>query len=134
MVIEIIFVLLGLLVVWLGVTGHIFFDRHKLSWLILSVALILWGVRGIYKKPGSRPPRPEDYTRAVSLTLLGIVLLAISRVPFSWVGPLLACAGLLLAARGFVDLVLLLRPDTAKRKAAREVERGLHETKRNENV
>ena len=45
MFIEIIFVLLGLLVVWLGLTGHIFFDRHKLSWLILSLALILWGLR-----------------------------------------------------------------------------------------
>jgi hypothetical protein len=109
MVIEIIFVLLGLLVVWLGLTNHIFFDRHKLSWLILSVALILWGVRGVYSKPGGQPPLPEDYTRAVSLTLLGVVLLAISRVPFSWVGPLLAFAGLLLAGRGITGTVILLR-------------------------
>ena len=109
LVIEIIFVLLGLLVVWLGLTGHIFFDRHKLPWLVLSVALILSGIRGIYRKPGSKPP-PEDYIRAVSLTVLGIVLLAISRVPFTWVGMLLACAGLLLAVRGIVGSVLLLRP------------------------
>ena len=115
LVIEIIFVLLGLLVVWLGLTGHIFFDRHKLPWLILSVALILWGVRGIYKKPGSKPPQPEDYTRAVSLTVLGIVLLAISRVPFAWVGPLLAFAGVVLAARGIAGSVLLLRPAGARR-------------------
>ena len=54
LVIEIIFVLLGLLVVWLGLTGHIFFDRHKLPWLVLSVALILWGIRGIYRKPGEQ--------------------------------------------------------------------------------
>jgi hypothetical protein len=108
--VEIIFVLLGLLVVWLGLTGHIFFDRHKLPWLILSVALILWGARGLYAKPRRKPLGLEDYTRAVSLTLLGIVLLAISRVPFTWVGPLLACAGLLLAARGIVGSVLLLRP------------------------
>jgi hypothetical protein len=62
LVVEIIFVLLGLLVIWLGLTGHIFFDRHRLSWLILSVALILWGVRGIYK-PAPKPPRLEDWTR-----------------------------------------------------------------------
>ena len=104
LVIEIIFVLLGLLVVWLGLTRHIFFDRHKLPWLMLSVALILWGIRGIYKKPGSKPPQPEDYIRAVSLTVLGIVLLAISRVPFAWVGPLLACAGVVLAARGIARI------------------------------
>src|ERR1700742_1953540 len=102
MVIEIIFVLLGLLVVWLGVTKHILFDRHSLMWLILSIALIFWGIRSIYRKPGKKPPRPEDYTRAVSLALLGIVLLAISRVPFDWVGPLLAAAGFLLAARGII--------------------------------
>jgi hypothetical protein len=113
--IEIIFVLLGLLVVWLGLTGHIFFDRHKLSWLILSVALILWGIRGIYSKPGRKPPEMQDYIRAVSLALLGIVLLAISRVPFSWVAPLLACAGLLLAARGILGSVLLLRPSNVRR-------------------
>src|ERR1700676_5131284 len=115
LVIEVIFVLLGLLVVWLGLTGHIFFDRHKLSWLILSVALILWGIRGIYSKPGRKPPEMQDYIRAVSLALLGIVLLAISRVPFSWVAPLLACAGLLLAARGILGSVLLLRPSTVRR-------------------
>jgi hypothetical protein len=119
LVIEIIFVLLGLLVVWLGLTGHIFFDRHKLPWLILSVALILWGLRGIYRKPGSRPPQPEDYTRAVSLTVLGIVLLAISRVPFAWVGPLLGCAGVVLAARGIAGTVLLLRPAGAQRHRSR---------------
>ena len=119
LVIEIIFVLLGLLVVWLGLTGHIFFDRHKLPWLILSVALILWGIRGIYRKPGSKPPRPEDYTRAVSLTVLGVVLLAISRVPFAWVGPLLACAGVVLAARGIAGTVLLLRPAGAQRQGSR---------------
>jgi hypothetical protein len=115
LVIEIIFVLLGLLVVWLGLTGHIFFDRHKLPWLVLSVALILWGIRGIYRKPGSKPLPPEDYTRAVSLTVLGIVLLAISRVPFAWVGPLLACSGVVLVARGIAGSVLLLRPAGVRR-------------------
>ena len=119
LVIEIIFVLLGLLVVWLGLTGHIFFDRHKSPWLILSVAVILWGVRGIYRKSGSKPPQPEDYTRAVSLTVLGMVLLAISRVPFAWVGPLLACAGVVLAARGVAGTVLLLRPAGAQRQGSR---------------
>jgi hypothetical protein len=109
MVIEIIFVLLGLLVVWLGVTKHILFNRHSLMWLVLSIALIFWGIRGIYTKPGRKPPRPEDYTRAVSLALLGIVLLAISRVPFDWVGPLLAAAGFLLAGRGIIGTVILLR-------------------------
>ncbi|MDP9146928.1 MAG: hypothetical protein M3N22_04670 [Acidobacteriota bacterium] len=107
LVVEIIFVLLGLLVIWLGLTGHIFFDRHNWTWLILSVALILWGLRGLYK-PG-KTVQPEDWARGISLMLLGMVLLAISRVPFSWVGQLLACAGLILASRGSFGAALLLR-------------------------
>jgi hypothetical protein len=118
--IEVIFILLGFLVVWLGLTNHIFFNRHNLPWLILSVALILWGLRGIYKKPGSKPPSLQEYIRSISLTLLGVVLLVISRVPFLWVGPLLACAGLLLAARGIAGTVLLLRPQHEAWKHPRE--------------
>jgi hypothetical protein len=115
LLIEIIFVLLGLLVVWLGLTGHIFFNRHKVSWLLLSVAIIVWGVRGIYRKPGSKPAALEDWVRALSLALLGLVLLAMTRVPFLWVGPMLACAGLLLTVRGIVGSVLLLRPANLRR-------------------
>jgi hypothetical protein len=109
LVIELIFVLLGLLLVWLGVTHRISVDRHSLLWLALSVALIFWGIRSIYRKPGRKPPQPEDYIRAVTLALLGIVLLAISRVPSDWVAPLLAAAGFLLAGRGIIGTVILLR-------------------------
>jgi hypothetical protein len=108
-VIEIIFVLLGGLVVWLGLTGQIFFDRRKLPWLILSVSLILWGLRALYK-PEQRSPRLEHWTRGLSLTLLGVVMLAISRVPFLWVGRLFAVAGLLLILRGLIASFLVLRP------------------------
>jgi len=44
------------------------------------------------------------------LTLLGVVMLAISRVPFPWVGELLAFAGGLLMLRGLIGAVLILRP------------------------
>ena len=46
--IEVIFVLLGVLVIWLALTGRILVERHRLSWLILSGALILWGLRALY--------------------------------------------------------------------------------------
>jgi hypothetical protein len=108
MFIEIIFVLLGGLVVWLGLSGHIFFDRRKLSWLILSIALVLWGLRALYK-PGQWWSRWEHWTRGLTLTLIGIVMLTISRVPFLWVGKLLAVAGLLLIIRGLIGSVLALR-------------------------
>jgi hypothetical protein len=107
--IEIIFVLLGALVVWLGLSGHILFDRRKPGWLLLSGAIIVWGVRALYK-PVRWWSRAEQWTRGLSLTLLGLVMLAISRVPFPWVGPLLAFAGVVLSLRGLVGAALIFRP------------------------
>ncbi len=107
--VEIIFVLLGGLVVWLGLSEHILFDRRKPGWLLLSAALIVWGLRALYK-PGQWWSRKERWTRGLSLTLLGGVMLAISRVPFPWVGGLLAFAGALLMLRGLIGAALILRP------------------------
>jgi hypothetical protein len=106
--IEFIFVLLGALVIWLGATQHIFFDRRRISWLLLSIALILWGGRALYR-PGKYWSPTENFTRGLSLLLLGAVMLAISRVTFSWVGPLLSVAGLLLLLRGLAGSVLVFR-------------------------
>ena len=107
--IEIIFILLGILVVWLGVTGHILFDRRKPGWLLLSVAIVFWGLRALYKPVQWWSPQ-EKWVRGVSLTLLGLALLAISRVPFPWVGPLLAMAGGLLILRGLLVTALIFQP------------------------
>jgi predicted membrane protein len=108
-IIEVLFVLLGGLVIWLGLSNQIFFDRRRPSWLILSVAIILWGLRALYR-PGVGPSPVERWTRGLSLVLLGAVMLAMSRVRFEWAGPLVATGGLILGARGLVSLVLLLRP------------------------
>ena len=108
--IEVIFIMLGGMVMWLGVTRHIFFDRRSVGWLLLSVALILWGARALYK-PGKYWSRWENWSRGVSLLLLGLVMLAISKAPFSWVGPLLAVGGLLLLLRGLAGSVLVFRPN-----------------------
>jgi hypothetical protein len=109
LIIEVIFVLLGGLVAWLGWTGHIFFDRRKTSWIVVSVVLILWGLRALYK-PNKWSTVWENWTRGLSLTLLGLVMLAISRVPFAWVGPLLAAGGVLLMLRGIIGAALVFRP------------------------
>jgi hypothetical protein len=108
LLIEFIFMLLGGLIVWLGLTGHIFFDRRRPGWLVLSVAIVLWGARALYR-PGKFWSRWEDWTRGISMLLLGIVLAAISRVPFGWVDRLLAVAGLLLLLRGLAGSVLVFR-------------------------
>jgi hypothetical protein len=109
LMIEIIFVLLGGLVVWLALTGRILVERNRPSWFILSVALMLWGLRALY---GAKQwwARWEHWTRGLSLILLGVVMLVISRVPFVWIGPLLAAAGVVLALRGIIGTALVLRP------------------------
>jgi hypothetical protein len=107
--IELIFVLLGALVAWLALRGRIFVDRHGKFWLILSIVLILWGLRVLYQ-PGQWWARGENWTRGLSLLLLGVLMLAIIRAPFAWVGPMLATGGAVLAVRGIVASALILRP------------------------
>lgn len=107
--IELIFLLLGALVVWLALSGRISVERHKPAWFLLSIVLILWGLRALYG-PNKWWARWENWTRGLSLTLLGVVMLIISRVPFLWIGPLLAAAGVLMALRGIIGAVLVFRP------------------------
>lgn len=110
-IIELIFVMLGGLLIWLGLRGPLsgrIVDRHSVSWLILSVALILWGLRALYK-PGQWWRRWENWTRGLSLVLLGVLMLVMIRVPFSWVEPLLMAAGAVLVIRGIVASTLLFR-------------------------
>jgi hypothetical protein len=109
LMIEIIFVLLGGLVVWLALSGRILVERNKPSWYILSVALILWGLRALYDSK-KWWVRWENWMRGLSLILLGALMLAISRVPFLWIGPLLTAGGVLLAVRGILGTALVFRP------------------------
>ena len=112
LMIEFIFVLLGALLVWLGLAGPAHgrtVDRHSIAWLILSVALILWGLRALYR-PGQWWLHWQNWTRGLSLALLGILMLVTSRVPFLWVGPMLAAGGGLLVLRGLLGAFLIFRP------------------------
>ncbi len=108
LMIEVIFVLLGFLIVWLAITHRISVERQKPSWLILSVALIIWGLRALYG-PGRWWARWENWTRGLSLTLLGVLMLAIYRVPFLWIGPLMGAAGVLMGVRGLIGAALVFR-------------------------
>jgi hypothetical protein len=107
-VIELIFVLLGGLVVWLGLTNQILPDPTKPTWMILAFALIAWGVYA-FARPARVWLRGERWTRGVSLILLGILMLGIARAPFAMIGKLLALAGVILVLRGLVGTVLILR-------------------------
>ncbi|HXC48021.1 MAG TPA: hypothetical protein VNU20_07000 [Candidatus Sulfotelmatobacter sp.] len=105
---EFVFLMLGALVIWLAANGRIYFDRHGVAWLVLSVALIAWGLLAL-AKPGEFWAKWQKWNRGGSLVLLGVVMLAISRVPFDWVVKLLAAAGVVLVARGILGSLLILR-------------------------
>ena len=108
---EFVFLLLGALLLWFAANQQIDFsrfDRRSTTWLILSVALIAWGLLAL-AKPGQFWAKWQKWNRGGSLVLLGVVMLALSRVPFGWVVKLLAVAGLILVVRGILGSLLILR-------------------------
>jgi hypothetical protein len=106
--VELIFLLLGLLVVWLGATGHINFDRRSIAWLVISVGVAAWGLMAL-GRPGPSSQRWQKWNRGGSMLVLGLLMLAISRVPFLWVGKLLAVCGVVLLLRGALGSLLILK-------------------------
>jgi len=108
---EFVFLLLGALLLWFAANQRIDFsrfDRHSTTWLILSVALIAWGLLAL-AKPSQFSAKWQKWNRGGSLVLLGVVMLSISRVPFAWVVKLFAAAGLILVVRGILGSLLILR-------------------------
>jgi hypothetical protein len=108
LVVELVFLLLGTLMVWLGVNGPYRFDPHGVFWLVLSVALLAWGLLAL-ARPGPWSARWQRWNRGLSLLLLGAIMLTAMRAPFLWVGKLLALAGLVLIVRGILGALLILR-------------------------
>ena len=109
LLVEVIFLLLGVLVVWLGARGQINFDRRSIGWLVISVGVAAWGLLAL-AKPGQQWERLQKWNRGWSMLVLGLVMLAITRVPFEWVGRLLAVCGVVLMVRGVLASVLILKP------------------------
>jgi hypothetical protein len=106
---EFVFLLLGALVVWLALVGRIYFDRRGIPWLIISVALIAWGLIALMK-PGDWLGPLQKWNRGASLILLGILMLAMIKVPFEWVSKLLAVTGIVLVLRGILGIFFISRP------------------------
>ena len=106
LLVEFVFLLLGALVIWLGLSGRIYFDRRSVPWLVISVGIALWGLMAL-AKPGWA--RGQKWNRGASLLLLGVIMLVITRVPWFWVGRLLAVAGLILLVRGALGCLLILK-------------------------
>jgi hypothetical protein len=111
---ELIFVLLGGLLGWVATTGRLYFDRRSVTWIAVSAAMILWGLRALYLpaqagRPGQWWARRQNLTRGLSLILVGVILLAIAHVPLGWVAPLLGAAAGVLVLRGIVSTILVFQ-------------------------
>jgi len=109
LVVELIFLLLGVLVFWLGMNGRIYFDRRSVPWVVTSAGIAAWGLLAL-GKPGPWSERWQKRNRGASLLLLGILMLAITRVPFRLVSELLTFSGLVLLLRGVFGSLLILKP------------------------
>jgi len=108
LMVEVIFLMLGVLVVWLGVTGHINFDRRSIYWLALAIGVTGWGVMAL-TRPQQWWMQWQKWNRGGSLLILGVLMLAMTRVSFLWVGKLLAVCGVVLALRGAIGSALILK-------------------------
>lgn len=108
---ELVFVLLGVLLVWVAVTGRYSFNRRAPGWIGLGAFLLYWGLRA-WSRRGRGAWRGEAAATAVrgaSLALVGAMMLGIVWVPFRWTAPLLGAAGVILMVRGLLSTVLFAR-------------------------
>jgi len=109
LMVEVVFLLLGTLVIWLELNGRISVERHGVAWLVISVVIVAWGLL-VLARPGDWKARWQKWNRGGSLLLLGIIMLVIMRAPFLWVGKLLAVAGVVMLIRGLLGSFLILKP------------------------
>ncbi len=103
---EVVFVLLGALLVFIALAQRFSPPRRSLAWISLGVFLIYWGL-WIWIRSVRAKPRWPSGVRAGSFVLVGAIVLGIAFLPFSFAPPLLAAAGGVLMLRGLVSAVTL---------------------------
>jgi hypothetical protein len=97
LLIELIFVLLGALLIWVAFNGHYLnVDPRSIGWLLLAGLLTVYGLVTIQWRGADRG---TAFVRGGSLIIVGL----------AWVTPLLIVAGVALAARGVIVGALVLR-------------------------
>jgi len=111
MMTEMIFVLLGGILAWVGLSSRFIFDPRKPAWLGLGAVLVYWGARAWMKTEVAALSAERTVARVggASLALVGLMMLGLGLVQFRRVGMVLAMAGGILVLRGLVSAVLSLR-------------------------
>lgn len=103
---EVVFILLGALVVWLGIHDSV--PYPSAAYFIVSLALIGWGVMA-FVRPVQRWNIWEKWNRGISLILIGLIMLAMTRVPVVWVPRLLIGVGAILVTRGLFACLMIFK-------------------------
>ena len=108
---ELIFVLLGGLLIWVGLSNRFMFDPRKPAWLGLGVVLVYWGARAWIKarKAARTPDRMAVRIGGASLAIVGLMMLSLVLVELRWAGTMLALTGGVLVLRGLFIVGLSLR-------------------------
>ena len=109
---EMLFVVVGVLLLWVALAGRYFFDPRTPSWLILAVVLFAWGIFAWVrsrKVPATRS-RLAMRIGGGSVVLVGVLMASLAWAPFAWGGMLLGAAGTVFVLRGLVTAAILAMP------------------------
>lgn len=109
---EMLFVVVGGLLLWVALAGRYFFDPRTPSWLILSAVLIVWGIFTWLKSRKVAAPRSRLAMRigGGSVTLVGLIMASLAWAPFAWGTLLLGAAGGIFVLRGLASAAILALP------------------------
>src|SRR5258708_20921586 len=92
---ELIFVMLGGLLIWVGLSNRFMFDPRKPAWLGLGVVLVYWGSRAWIKtqRAARTPDRMAARIGGASLALVALMMLRLLLVKLPRTGPSLPFKG-----------------------------------------
>jgi len=107
---ELIFVLVGVMLLWVAMTGrYVGLNPRGIGWIVLSVVILVWGLwtwrQG--RRLATASMRLAAKIGGSSLVLTGMIMTALAWAPFVWVNQLLAAAGTVFIVRGIVTAALL---------------------------
>ena len=109
LVTEMVFILAGALLLFVGLTGRYLFNARRPSWLVLAVILVFWGLRAWRQSRlvAVRSLRLAAQLGGISLILVGAIMISLAWVRLGLAGPLLGVAGAIFIARGLVSAAIL---------------------------
>lgn len=108
LIVELAFVMLGLLLAQVAVMGQLGFDRRSPLWLGAAALVLVFGAKALVAV-GRAATKWEQSIRGASLTMLGLLMLTIAWAPQGMVRTLLFAGGAVLIARGIASAILILR-------------------------